>query len=136
MHLNKQIICSIVLSACLVLGGAGSSKAFKGMGGSGPAAGQVSSEEGEKMLMQHQGERSAPVATVNGVPVTMGALMDSIMEVITVKYGSTEVTETVAKQIRKEALEKLVLEELACQRAAALGITVEPAFIEGKIEAL
>ncbi|MCF8056398.1 MAG: SurA N-terminal domain-containing protein [Desulfocapsa sp.] len=136
MNFKTHIICTTALLTTLLFIGADSSQAFKNMGQQAkPTSGSPAKSMGNVKVMEHEAERDAAVAKVNGVPITMGALMDSIMEVITVNYGSAEVTETIARQIRKEALEKLVLEELACQRATAIGIKVDPAIIKNRIEA-
>lgn len=87
------------------------------------------------VIKGHEGNRQTVVAKVNESPVTMGQLEDSIREIVMTKYGKAKVTADIARKIRKDALEKIVLEELACQRAVALGISVNPALIKKNIDA-
>lgn len=130
--MKKQILVTALLTAGIICGNTHYGMAFKGMGGAAPK-----SDTGPKSMVikGHEGSRQTVVAKVNGKPVTMGALEDSIREIVMTKYGKTEVTADIARTIRKDALEKLVLEELACQRAVALGISVDPALINKNIDA-
>ena len=139
MIMKKQILVTALLTAGIICGSTHYGMAFKGMGGSMGASHDMNSapksDAGQQSMAieGHEGNRQEVVANVNGNPVTMGALVDSIREIMMTKYGNTEVTADIASSIRKNALEKLVLEELACQRAVALGISVKPGLIEKNI---
>lgn len=86
--------------------------------------------------MQHQGNQDVVVALVNGAEIKMGALMSNVMDVIMRKYGGKEVTSEIARRIREEAMERLAVEELAYQRAVALGIRINPDDINSRIDNL
>jgi len=138
----KKKICIIAfLSGCMVAGNSQYGMAFKGMGGTAgsshemSSAGQNKSSRKNMIIEGHEGNRETVIAMVNDAPVTMGALVDSIRETMMTKYGKTEVTKDIARSIRQDAFEKLVLEELACQRAVNLGISVQPERIEKIVEA-
>lgn len=139
--MKKQIVITAFLTAGILCGSSHYGMAFKGMGGSMGSSSQTmdsapkSTGQQSMVIEGHEGNRQTVVANVNGAAVTMGALMDSIREIMMTKYGNTEVTTDIARVIRKDALEKLVLEELACQRAATLGISVKPELIDKNIEA-
>ncbi len=135
--MKKQIVITAFLMVGIICGNTQSALAFKGMGGSHGMDAAPKSDAGQQSMVieGHAGNRKTTVAIVNGISVTMGALVDSIREIMMTKYGNTEVTADIARTIRKDALEKLVLEELACQRAVALGITVNPKLINKNIEA-
>lgn len=119
--------------ALFLFGTPHSSLAFKGMGSSQSGDGRQSLTG---MAAQHQGGQDIVIALVNGAEITMGPLMSTVMDVLMQKYGGKEVTEEIARNIRKEALEKLAIEELAWQRAVALGISVDEAVINARIQAL
>jgi peptidyl-prolyl cis-trans isomerase SurA len=140
--MKKQILVTALLTAGIICGSTHSGMAFKGMGESMGSSHDMNSApksdtgQPQSMVIEgHEGNRQTIVANVNGTPVAMGALMDSIREIMMTKYGNTEVTADIARTIRKDALEKLVLEELACQRAVDLGISVKPELIAKNIEA-
>lgn len=139
--MKKQILVTILLTVIIICSNTKYGMAFKGMGGeAGGAAHGVDTtkksdaEPQSLVIAGHEGNRRAVVAKVNGNSITMGELEDSIREIVMTKYGKTKVTADIARTIRKDALEKLVLEELACQRAVALGISVDPALINRHIE--
>lgn len=132
--MKKQILVTALLTAGIICGNPQYGMAFKGMGGASNAPKNATGEQ-NMVIKGHEGNRQTVVAKVNGNPVTMGELEDSIREIMMTKYGSTEVTADIARTIRKDALEKLVLEELACQRAVALGISVNPALIKQNVDA-
>lgn len=141
--MKKQILVTALLTVGIICGNTQYGMAFKGMGGGesmgsphGMNSTPKSDAEPKSLVVEgHEGSRQTVVAKVNGNPVTMGELEDSIREIMMTKYGNTEVTADIARTIRKNALEKLVLEELACQRAVALGISVDPALINKNIDA-
>lgn len=143
MIMKKQILVTALLTAGIICGNTHYGMAFKGMGGGsmdsshGKDSAPKSDAGPKSMVIEgHKGNRQTVVAKVNGNPVTLGELEDSVREIIMTKYGNTEeVTADIARTIRKAALEKLVLEELACQRAVALGISVDPALINKNIDA-
>ena len=128
----KTTFLILVLSVFLI-GGADCVLAFKGMGSSQPG---VARESMTSTATQHQGNQDTVVAKVNGVDIKMGPLMGKVMDVILQKYGGKEVTSEIARSIRKEALEKLAMEELAWQRAKAIGITINEDDVNARVEAL
>jgi parvulin-like peptidyl-prolyl isomerase len=140
--MKKQILVTALLTAGIICGNTQYGMAFKGMGG-GPMGSSHGMDSAPKkdagpqslVIKGHEGTLQTVVANVNGNPVTMGELEVSIREIMMTKYGNTKVTADIARTIRKNALEKLVLEELACQRAVALGITVNPDLIKQNIDA-
>ena len=133
--MKKQILVSALLTAGIICGNTHYGMAFKGMSSHGMDSTPKSDDGSQNMVIKgHEGNRKIVVAKVNGNPITMGELEDSIREIMMTKYGSTEVTADIARTIRKDALEKLVLEELACQRAVALGISVNPDLIKQNID--
>jgi len=140
--MKKQILVTILLTVVIMCGSTKNGMAFKGMGGEagGAAHGMDTTKKSDAepqslVIAGHEGNRRAVVAKVNGNPITMGELEETIREIVMTKYGNIEVTADIARTIRKDALEKLTLEELACQRAVALGISVDPALINRNIEA-
>ncbi len=139
--MKRQLLVTALLTAGIICGTTHSGMAFKGMGGGsgetspGLDSAPKSDEPLSFVIKGHEGNRQIVVAKVNGSPVTMGQLEDSIREIVMTKYGKSEITADIARKIRKSALEKLVLEELACQRAVALGISVNPALIKQSIDA-
>lgn len=142
MIMKKQILVTALLTVGIICGNTQYGMAFKGMGGGamdsshGKDSAPKSDAGPKSMVIEgHKGNRQKVVAKVNGNPVTLGELEDSVREIIMTKYGNTEITADIARTIRKAALEKLVLEELACQRAIALGISVNPALIKKNIDA-
>ncbi len=140
--MKKQILVTILLTVVIICSNTKYGMAFKGMGGDagGAAHGMDTTKKSDSepqslVIAGHEGNRRTVVAKVNGNPITMGELEDAIREIVMTKYGNTDVTADIARTIRKDALEKLTLEELACQRAMALGISVDPALINRNIEA-
>lgn len=132
LHLKTIFFLTVV--TLFLLGGVEPAKAFKGIGSSSPETGQESMAKMAKM--QHQGSQDVVVALVNGAEIKMGALMSNVMDVIIRKYGGKEVTSEIARRIREEALERLAMEELAYQRAMALGVTINPDDINAYITTL
>ena len=130
--MKKQILVTALITAGIICGNSQYGLAFKGMGGG--SAPKSDAGPQSMVIKEHKGHRQTVVAKVNGNPVTMGQLEDSIREIMMTKYGQTQVTADIARTIRKDALEKLVLEELACQRAKALGISANPDLIQQNIE--
>lgn len=133
--MKKQIFVTILLTAVIICGNTNYGMAFKGIGGGSMGSASTSDAGPKSMVIKgHEGNRQIVMAKVNGNPVTMGELEDAIREIMMTKYGNVEVTADISRTIRKNALEKLVLEELACQRAVALGISVKPDLIKKNIE--
>jgi parvulin-like peptidyl-prolyl isomerase len=138
--MKKQSIITLILTTGLLISNYQNGMAFKGIGktmGSSHGVNSTAKNSTEQQNMTiegHEGNRNITVAKVNDAPVTMGALVDSVREIMMTKYGKAEVTEDIARTIRKDAFEKLVLEELACQRAGDLGITVQPEIIKKVID--
>jgi len=132
LHLKTIFFLTVV--TVFFLEGVEPVKAFKGIGSSTPETGQESMANMAKM--QHGGNKDVVVALVNGAEIKMGALMTNVMDVIMRKYGGQEVTSEIARRIREEAMERLATEELAYQRAMALGITISPDDINAYITTL
>lgn len=118
----------------LLLTGAAPVLAFKGIGSSQPGTERESMAN--MAISQHQGNQDTVVAKINGVDIQMGPLMKKVMDVIGEKYGGTEVTAEIAQSIRKDAFERLAVEELAWQRAQVLGITIDEDKINARVDAL
>jgi peptidyl-prolyl cis-trans isomerase SurA len=110
------------------------SPAFKNMGSSDQSSSHQSMTS--MAATQHQDNQDAVVARVNGVEITMGPLMGTVMEIVMRSYGKKDVTKELAQRIRREALEQLAIEELAFQRAQAIGIVVSPDDINKRITRL
>lgn len=118
------------------------SLAWKGIGSNTPAPPAATSEDvgahevRKKMTSQHKDEVNAVVARVNGAGISMKKLMNNIMEIIIDKYGNLTITSEIAQKVRYDALQKLILEELAYQRALSLGIVIDEQTLERHIEAI
>jgi|GEM_PF-3262799 len=146
----KKILLASALGLALLAGGTCQTHAFKGMGAGGtdPGAGGMASPHGGGMgggaaslknmkIMGHEGNTETVVAKINGTEITMGKLMNSMMDVIMQGgYSGDNLTKEMAARIRKEALQQLALEELAYQRGASLGITADPAVVDAKLDAV
>lgn len=132
MTYHKPIFFFTAVTLCL-LAGTGSLQAFKGMGSSQPGSER---ESMTAVAAQHQGNQNVIVARVNGADITMGPLMSSVMDVKMQKYGGKEVTKEIARNIRQEALEQITLEELAWQKAQALGVSKNDEEVNARVRAL
>ena len=75
------------------------------------------------------------VARVNGVEITLAALTAMMRQiVIQGGYRKEQLTPTLSAQIRDKAMQRLVVEELAYQRARGLGIAVTGEEVRQQIE--
>lgn len=137
---HKKILLASALTLALLISGPCQIQAFKGMGSGGSEPGGMNSGGGgmkNMNIMGHEGNTQTVIATINGTEITMGKLMNSMMDVIMQGgYSGDSLTKEMAARIRKEALQQLALEELAFQRAAALGITADPAVVQAKLDAV
>jgi hypothetical protein len=145
----KKIFISTALALTLLIGGTCPTSAFMGMGagGTNPGAGGTSSPHGgmgggatslkNMKIMGHEGNTQTVVAKINGTEITMGKLMNSMMDVIMQGgYSGDNLTKEMAGRIRQEALQQLALEELAFQRGTSLGITADPVMVQAKLDAV
>ena len=141
---TKTTFFAATLTCAILALSSGNSLAWKGMGaqgmgghGSMPAShGNGTTPLKDMSQMGHKESRQQVVALVNGSEITMGRLMDSMRELVMSKYGRQQITKELARRIRIETLEKLVMEELACQQAAKLGITPDQELIAKKMAAV
>lgn len=77
-------------------------------------------QEGSDETMGHGAAGQVAVARVNGVEINMAMLMKKMRDLARRKYGSQEITSLVATKIKNDALEELITEELAYQKAHAV----------------
>ncbi len=118
----------------LVIGPIGQAHAFKGIGSSGVGSGADSSQD-RSDIMGHGGNTNVVVATVNGAEITMGKLMNTMLDVIMQKgYSMDNLTSELTRRIRSESLEQLALEELAYQHALSQGISADPAVVQSQLD--
>ncbi|MDA8165840.1 MAG: SurA N-terminal domain-containing protein [Desulfobacteraceae bacterium] len=82
---------------------------------------------------EHKNVSSLVVANVNGTNLTLTEMMRAVREIALTNYGKQELTPALAARIKREALERMILEELAFQRAQHLGIIVSPEEVTGQI---
>lgn len=143
---TRKTIISTVLAAGLFLLIVDQTQAFMGMGGF-PHGGAMNLPQPDRMgqkqedtnnttMMAHAENDKTVVARVFDTEITMGALMHKVKEVVMMGYRNAKMTKELAKRIRYESLEKLAMEELAYQRALSIGITVNQADIDRKLEAI
>jgi parvulin-like peptidyl-prolyl isomerase len=74
------------------------------------------------------------IAEVNGVPISLEMLVPLVRQVAATHKG--DLTPELAAQVRREAVDKLIMEELAYQRARELGIRIEPEEIADRVNML
>jgi hypothetical protein len=121
----KNLIFTI-LSALLFLTPS-AALAFKGLGSTDSTTKDVD-------ITGHQGNSSAIVATINGAEITLGSLMNAMMELfVQGGYGQNQLSPELAARIRYQALDELATEELAYQRGVSLGLSASPEAIEKNI---
>jgi hypothetical protein len=70
------------------------------------------------------------VAVVNGAELQYADLVKRTRQLAAQKYRHGQITPEISMELQKKALHQLIVEELAFQRAQALGITVEPEEVE------
>ena len=73
---------------------------------------------------QHPATAPKAVALVNGVEIMNVDLVEKMREVAQQGYKKATMTQEVALEIKKEALDKLIAEELVTQRANSQNITI------------
>ena len=83
--------------------------------------------------MGHGDAKKIVVARVNGVELNMAQLMKKMREVTEQKYGRRGISPYLANKIKAEALDRLVTEELAYQKASKM-IMVPPPEVDAYIE--
>lgn len=72
------------------------------------------------------------VAKVNSNGIALRDLMNKIREITMKNYGREQITPSLAERIKNEALNRLIIEELAFQRARAMGVQIRPEDIAQK----
>jgi hypothetical protein len=93
-----------------------------------PAA--ADSQEELKKASQEEAKKII-VATVNGAPITMESLV-KMMNRLGVKGPKDQALES-AEELKKRALDRLILQELAYQKAKADGLKPEEKFVEAAL---
>lgn len=92
-------------------------------------------DSGDKAdIMGHGSAEDIVVAKVNGKVINMAQLMRAMAEVSRKKHGNQEISPLLAEKIKQEATDKLIMEELAFQAAAATIKTIPPEMLEAKIQ--
>jgi len=86
--------------------------------------------------MGHGSAKDIVVAKVNGKVINMDQLMRTMSEISRTKHGSEEVSPLLAEKIKQEAIDKLVIEELAVQVAGAKIKDITPEQLDGKVQAI
>ncbi len=77
-------------------------------------------------------EKRVIVARVNGVPVTLKSVVDMMNHLSTQKRHAAQTPEE-KEALRKEALDRLILEELAYQKAKTEGLKAEPVEVDRRV---
>jgi hypothetical protein len=90
----------------------------------------------EDETMGHGSAEEIVVAKVNGKSINMAQLMGAMAEISRTKHGSQEVSPLLAEKIKQEATDKLIIEELALQKAQATIKTIPPGRLEEKVKAV
>lgn len=90
----------------------------------------------EDETMGHGSAEEIVVAKVNGKSISMALLMKAMAEISRTKHGSQEVSPLLAEKIKQEATDKLIIEELALQKAGAVVKTIPPGRLEEKVAAV
>ncbi len=99
-----------------------------------PVCAANAADKGDE-TMGHGSAVDIVVAKVNGSVINMDQLMRTMSHISRTKHGSQEVSPLLAEKIKQEAIDKLVIEELAAQVAGAkIKVTAEQ--IEAKIQAI
>lgn len=102
--------------------------------GSAQAADNPAAKEDE--TMGHGSAEEIVVAKVNGKSINMAQLMKAMAEISRTKHGSQEVSPLLAEKIKQEATDKLIIEELALQKAGATVKTIPLGRLEEKVAAV
>ena len=146
-HTRRKTFLTVALLLALGIGSTEPVHAFMGMGSGGAATGSPHGGDADAghgatglkdmKILGHEGNTDTVVVRINGTDITMGRLMNSMMDVIMQGgYSGDNLSPEMAASIRKEALQQLALEELAYQRAVSLGITPDPAVVQAKLDAV
>jgi len=77
-------------------------------------------------LMGHGDAGEIVVAKVNGVEINMAQLMKKMREVTERKYGTRGISPYLANKIKAEAMDRLITEELAYQKASRVVLVTPP----------
>lgn len=137
----KKLLIPVVFLFCLFAGLTGempsvaeSAGKDEAAGTSAPAgpAGQEQAGGSAELKAAKEESKKIIVARVNGAAITMEALV-RVMNRIGAKKGRPAADAKEAEEVRKEALNRLILLELAYQRAKAEGLTVPQANIDKAI---
>ena len=98
----------------------------------------LAANHGDKQddTMGHGSAEEVVVATVNGKVINMAQLMRTMAEVSRKKHGNQEVSPLLAEKIKQEAMDKLIMDELAMQSAASTIKAISPERVEAKIQAV
>lgn len=96
----------------------------------------ASPEGKDDETMGHGSAEDIVVAKVNGAVINMDQLMRKMSQISRTKHGSEEVSPLLAEKIKQEAIDKLVIEELAVQVASAKIKNITPGQIEDKVQAI
>lgn len=96
----------------------------------------VDSTSQDDETMGHGSAEGIVVAKVNGTEINMEQLMRTMNHISRTKHGSAEVSPLLAEKIKQEAIDQLVIEELAVQTAHAKIKNISPEQIETKIQAI
>ena len=86
--------------------------------------------------MGHGSAEEIVVAKVNGKVINMAQLMREMTEVSRKKHGNQEISPLLAEKIKQEAIDKLIMDELALQSAAATIKTIPPEQVDAKVQAV
>ena len=81
------------------------------------------------------GQGKTVVARVNGIEITMESLA-AMMDSLRAKKGNAPESPRTMEETRKEALDQLILQELAYQKAKSEGLAVSPEGIDGALTAM
>ncbi|MDA8419118.1 MAG: peptidyl-prolyl cis-trans isomerase [Desulfobacteraceae bacterium] len=85
------------------------------------------------MAASHGDAEKVVVAKVNGQVINMAQLMRKMSEISRTEHGSEAISPLLAQEIKKEATDKLITEELAYQKAKAVIKGVPPERLKDKI---
>ncbi len=101
-----------------------------------PVFAAASSSDKADETMGHGSADEIVVAKVNGKAINMAQLMREMANVSMQRYGNQEISPLLAEKIKQEAMEKIVIEELAFQHASTIIKTVPPDSMAAKIQGL
>lgn len=93
----------------------------------------LTAQAGDRLHSQAAGK--VVVARVNGRPITLAELMTRMRQIRATSYGSAKLTEEFGRRLKQEALDKMILEELAFQEAQRRGVVADPAKVDAFIAA-